>query len=135
LLNVPTVSGHLRRAVREASEGNPLFIEELAYSLMASSGMTAHVKSPASSNMMSGPLPFELPGSIESVIMSRVDKLNETAKETLKTASVIGRTFFVQVLSAVVGSDQAVQDGLLMLKREGLILDHRQRPEPACMFK
>jgi class 3 adenylate cyclase/tetratricopeptide (TPR) repeat protein len=135
LLATSNLPRRYHRAVREASEGNPLFVEELAQSLLVGDGTLGDTESVLSANPVSGRLHFELPGSIESVIMSRVDTLQESAKETLKTASVIGRTFFVKVLAAIVGSEQITQNGLLTLKLAGFILDHRQKPEPECMFK
>lgn len=135
LLATSNLPKRYHRAVREASEGNPLFVEELAQSLLLGDGTSARADSPLQANPVSGRLHFELPASIESVIMSRVDRLQETAKDTLKTASVIGRTFFVRVLSTIIGSEQMTQNGLLTLKLAGFILDHRQKPEAECMFK
>jgi len=135
LMQKSNLPSRVRKAVCAASEGNPLFAEELARSLLDSDpivrlGEAGRLQAPSA-----GGAGLDLPGSIESVIMSRVDQLEETAKEILKTASVVGRSFIVRVLVAVVGSEQMTQNGLVMLKRADLILDRRREPDPECMFK
>ena len=125
----------IRKAVCAASDGNPLFAEELAQSLLDGDTELPHLAIGALPGIPAGTARFELPSSIESVIMSRVDQLEEVAKDILKTASVVGRTFFVRVLAAVAGSEETTQNGLVRLKRADLILDRRREPEPECMFK
>ncbi|MCK7460940.1 MAG: hypothetical protein MZU84_02145 [Sphingobacterium sp.] len=39
-----------------------------------------------------------IPESIDNVLLSRIDRLDEKTKELLKTASVIGRNFYYKVL-------------------------------------
>ena len=44
---------------------------------------------------------LELPESLHSLILSRIDTLTEAPRRTLKVASVVGRTFFAPALPAV----------------------------------
>lgn len=135
LMQKSNLPPRVRKVVCAASDGNPLFAEELARSLLDGDAILEHREVGGSYASRAGNTHFELPGSIESVIMSRVDRLEETGKDILKTASVVGRTFIVRVLAAVVGSEEITQDGLVRLKRADLILDRRREPDPECMFK
>ena len=63
--------------------GNPLFIEELVASLA------------------DDPLSEELPGTVRAAISARIDALPPEARTTLLHASVIGQTFWRNVLAAV----------------------------------
>ncbi len=135
LMQTSNLPLRIRKAVCAASEGNPLFAEELARSLLEGDSMMSQQAGGRPSAAFAGNWQLELPGSIESVIMARVDQLEESAKELLKTASVVGRTFIVRVLAAVTGSEEVTRNGLVVLKHADLILDRRREPDPECMFK
>jgi class 3 adenylate cyclase len=79
----------------EASEGNPLFIEELAASL---------AERPT--------LLDELPSNVRGVISARLDGLPAAERVALLDASVVGRVFWAGAL-AEIGTDGAGLGGLL----------------------
>lgn len=135
LIQVPDLPSSIRRSLLATTEGNPLFIEETVRALVDANVFAADRTGGDRGMPTAAGLHLEIPGSIQSVIMARVDRLEEKAKETLKTASVIGRQFFVRVLALMVGSETMARDGLAALRRADLILDRRQEPEPECMFK
>jgi class 3 adenylate cyclase/tetratricopeptide (TPR) repeat protein len=100
----------LRSLLLGRAEGNPFFLEELVRELR---DMNALVHDPATGAWRTT-MPVEelpLPESLQGVIMARVDRLGDEAKEALKIASVIGRSFFYPVLSA-------------LTEREGIDLEH-----------
>jgi class 3 adenylate cyclase/tetratricopeptide (TPR) repeat protein len=68
----------------EASEGNPLFIEELASSFAEGHESVSR-----------------LPTTVRAAIASRLDALPSTARDVLLDASVVGRTFWRGVLEAM----------------------------------
>ena len=68
----------------EASEGNPLFVEELTAALAEGHELGA-----------------ELPTTVRAAIASRLDALPSNAREVLLDASVVGRSFWRGVLQAV----------------------------------
>src|SRR6266516_2470323 len=70
----------------EASEGNPLFVEELT------SAMTEGHE-----------LGSDLPTTVRAAIAARLDSLPNTARSVLLDSSVVGRTFWRGVLSALRG--------------------------------
>ena len=58
---------------------------------------------------------LELPDSLHSLILSRVDTLSEAPRRTLKVASIVGRSFFAPSLPDIypeLGSLPDVRDHL-----------------------
>ncbi|HWH09837.1 MAG TPA: adenylate/guanylate cyclase domain-containing protein [Solirubrobacteraceae bacterium] len=87
--------------VQRSSEGNPFFIEELVRNLFEQgtiAGAPGHHRRVA-------PLPASLPPSVENILAARIDRLPETDKRVLQTASVIGREFDPALLDAVAAGD------------------------------
>src|SRR3546814_480992 len=68
LLKASNLPRRIHRAVREASEGNPLFAEELAQSFLVDDGILQDGEPAHSSPTASGRLHFELPSSIKHPI-------------------------------------------------------------------
>jgi class 3 adenylate cyclase/tetratricopeptide (TPR) repeat protein len=84
--------------IRAKAEGHPFFSEELAYALRDAglihlAGGECQLASEA--NAFSE---LSLPDTVEEVITSRIDRLSPSQQLILKVASVIGRTFPVELL-------------------------------------
>ena len=82
----------------EASEGNPLFVEELTSALTEGHELGS-----------------DLPTTIRAAIAARLDGLPNTARAVLLDASVIGRTFWRGVLAALRGQRE-LDDALAALE-------------------
>ncbi|GIK43899.1 MAG: adenylate/guanylate cyclase domain-containing protein [Chloroflexota bacterium] len=84
--------------IRAKAEGHPFFSEELAYALR-DAGLIRLVggecQLASETNAFSE---LSLPDTVEEVITSRIDHLNPSQQLILKVASVIGRTFPVELL-------------------------------------
>jgi len=74
------------------AQGNPFYIEEL---LNYFRHQAIDLQDPAAIEKT------DLPASLHSLILSRIDQLEENRKTTLKIASVIGRTFQQDMLSGI----------------------------------
>lgn len=91
----------LARRLREWSQGNPLFVEQIGLALYEAGlirrerDRTVFAATPAELNA------FRLPSSIEALITSRIDRLTPAQQLTLKVASVVGRTFTMDVLTDI----------------------------------
>jgi len=80
------------------AEGNPFYIEEVLRSFIDEGIVElAHGDIKISARIDS----VNIPETIQDVLMARIDKLDEEAKDLLKVASVIGRTFFYRILAEV----------------------------------
>jgi class 3 adenylate cyclase/tetratricopeptide (TPR) repeat protein len=110
------------------AEGNPFYIEELLNYIQAQ-GVDIANKSALSR--------LELPESLHSLILSRVDTLSEAPRRTLKVASVVGRSFFARALPHIypeLGSVADVRDHLTALGSLDLVRLDREDDE-AYIFK
>jgi len=90
------------------AQGNPLYAEELLNFIHASGIDRADS--------------LEFPDSLQSLILSRIDTLQESSRRTLKLASVIGRVFRVPTLP-VIYRDLVTLDGVRSDLETLLLLD------------
>ncbi len=109
--------------VTERSQGNPFYIEELI-SYVAAQGID-----PGDAGAIAG---LQLPESLHSLVLSRIDTMAEAPRRTLKVASVVGRVFEAPILPGAypdLGSLEDVLDNLATLRTADLVsldrdLDH-----------
>ncbi len=112
----------------ERSQGNPFYLEELIH-FLRDQGLE-----PNDPRAWEG---VELPTSLQSLILSRMDRLSERQKPTLKVASVIGRVFEPGTISAIYPSlaEREVRSDLHELERLDLTMLERPEPQLAFIFK
>ena len=118
-----SVSPLLVELVTARSQGNPFYVEELL-SFLHGQGLDPHDEAALRS--------LELPESLHSLILSRVDTLDEAPRSTLKVASVIGRSFLARTLPAVypeLGSQEDVAAHLDQLRALELVTLDREDDE------
>ena len=97
------------------AQGNPFYIEELL-NFIRSQGVNPQDESALST--------LELPESLHSLILSRIDKLAEAPRRTLKVASVLGRVFKAPMLPGVypeLGAFEQIQEHLRTLGASDLV--------------
>jgi class 3 adenylate cyclase len=92
-------------AFAETAEGNPLFIEELAASLVERATQPTG----------------ELPTSIRSIISARLDVLPAAERATLLDASVVGKIFWRGALATMGSNEDALSERLDSLEGRDLI--------------
>src|SRR5262249_30716610 len=90
----------VRAALLEKAEGVPLFVEEVAKTLI-DLGILRHEEN--GYRLVKGPAEASIPQTIQGIIMARLDHLGEEGKRTVQLASVIGRQFLVKLLERVAG--------------------------------
>jgi class 3 adenylate cyclase len=112
----------LRTQILERTDGNPLFVEEMAASVLEQ-GTEAQAE-------------IAIPNSLQALITARLDRLDEDTRRTLQLASVIGRSFSEPVLRAVSGNESVDLGGQLgTLQRVGLIDETARMPEREYAFR
>ncbi len=130
----PQMPHHLKQLILDKARGNPLFIGEMAYSLIENYLILDEETGVYRARTDLGQI--EVPDSINRVIMSRIDRLDENSRNVLRVASVIGQQFEYWLLNAIYpyrraeGELREWLDGLL--RRE--ILD-RLYPDLAYFFR
>ena len=110
----------VRNEILERTEGNPLFLEELAAAVLD-----------RGSDAGDG---LSIPTTVQALITARVDTLDEPARRTLQLASVIGRSFSEPILRAVTDDDADLETDLRALERAGLISETADAPEREYAF-
>src|SRR5262249_47898759 len=114
--------------VVERAQGNPFYAEELL-NYLHDRGID-----PSDARALRA---LELPDSVHSLILSRVDGLSEAPRRTLKIASVVGRTFEAHALPGVypeLGSIDDVRAHLETLRLMDLVNLDREDAE-SYVFK
>jgi class 3 adenylate cyclase/tetratricopeptide (TPR) repeat protein len=121
----------------ERAQGNPLFLEELV-----AAAVDAGLLEPASNGWALSaaattrdPTALEVPDTLQTIVLSRVDRLTPELQQQLRTASVLGRTFFVDELEEMVDGDPLLLPHLDELEERGLVFRDDTRTEPAFSFK
>ena len=98
-LNAEVIESDLLDCIFDASHGNASFTEELINNLEAQNKIRLiKVKSKIRAEKIGSLKDVEVPDSLNSLIMSQLDRLGPEAKLTLKVAAVIGRRFALDVL-------------------------------------
>jgi class 3 adenylate cyclase len=87
----------------EVAEGNPLFLEELAASILEIGDAGA------------------LPVTVREAIASRIDAMPPDTRATLLSAAVVGKTFWRGLLGATGGADVDVDEALSALEARDLV--------------
>ena len=109
LLGEATLDEELRERIRDAAEGNPLFVEE----------MVAFVEA-------SGDGEVTVPGTIQALLAARLDQLEPAERGVLERGSVEGRTFHRGAVQALAPEETQVESRLTGLVRKELV-----RPDKA----
>jgi tetratricopeptide (TPR) repeat protein len=126
------VEDALEQLILRQATGNPLFIEELIYSLLE----THAIEKKNGRFLLVGK--FEsanIPDTIHGIVAARIDKLDDTLKRILQTASVIGFDFGYRILQMVTGMGEELKACLDRLRSIELIYEKKLFPELEYTFK
>ncbi|MFN8412633.1 MAG: tetratricopeptide repeat protein [Anaerolineales bacterium] len=98
------VSKSLVELLNSRAEGNPFFAEQIVRFLLENNALLEEngVYSPASNARNS--LPFD----VQAVLIARLDRLNRMVRDTVQTASVLGREFEIRILSQMLQNDASL---------------------------
>ncbi len=99
LPTTPQMPDRLKSLILRNAQGNPLFIEKMAYTLIENY-LTLDEES-GTYRAREDLEQIEVPETINRVIMSRMDRLDESSRNVLKVASVIGKEFKHWLLSEI----------------------------------
>jgi class 3 adenylate cyclase/tetratricopeptide (TPR) repeat protein len=137
-LGVKSIPAQIGRLIREKSEGNPFFAEELAYAMRDTRVLLIENQECRLSESFPNLESIMLPETLQAAITNRIDSLNPSQQLTLKVASVIGRIFAFRVLQAIhpIETDRPALGGYMdTLTRLSLTLIESETPDLAYIFK
>ena len=102
-------SGPLVQRVLSTAEGNPFFLEELARAVADRKETSQELA---------------IPGTVEDVIMARIDRLADEPKRLLQTAAVVGREFSAALLGEIWDGSGAIDLHLRELTHLEFLYEH-----------
>ncbi len=132
VLEAQEVDDELARRVHERTGGNPFFLEEVCRTLREE-GVVEIENGRA--RIAGDRQALQLPESVQAVIRTRLDRIEPAARDLLRTASVVGREFSLDVLRRVVDEGLDLDALLPVLKERGLVRQARVVPEPVFRFQ
>jgi len=114
------------------AEGNPFYLEQLVRSLIDTGTLV-----PENSHWELKPgETLEIPQTLEGVIIARIDRLDPEWREVLTSASVLGRTFGLELIEAVAGlGTPAIRQAVHHLLRLDLLREESGGAKPVYRFK
>jgi len=132
VLKVDDLPEGLSDLLYQRTGGNPFFIEEICRSLVEN-GL---VQVAAGKATLQGSLDkLDLPDTVQAVIRTRLDRLDNESRQVIRHASVIGREFNRPILARVLSDTAELPRCLEKLQMLGLMQQTQLLPEPAYRFK
>jgi predicted ATPase/DNA-binding winged helix-turn-helix (wHTH) protein/class 3 adenylate cyclase len=120
ILRAHPVSDAILDTLLRTAEGNPFFLEELAWTVVEQSAAAT----------------LTVPDTIQAVLMARIDRLPPAAKQLLQRAAVIGKEVPRALLGAVADLPEAtLQASLAHLRAAEFLYATRPGPDEVYTFK
>ena len=117
----------------EATEGNPLFLEECVRALVEDGAL---VGEPGAYRLVGPVESVRVPSSVQAVLAARIDRLEPGVKQLLQSAAVIGKDVPFSLLRAIVDTDEEMlRDRLGHLQSAELLYEATLFPELEYTFK
>jgi len=132
LLEIENLPERTRDMILKKSEGNPFFIEEVIRFLIERDLVYREDDRWKARREIED---IDVPDSIQSVLLSRVDRLEPGAKHVLQCASVIGSSFRYRLLEHLTQYQMDLEEHLTQLEERDLVYEDRTIPELEYAFK
>ena len=132
MLDIGGVHHALIGQIVQRAGGNPYFIEEVVRSLIDEGAIVIRNEKFEVTEKIGT---ITIPNTINDLLMARIDRLEAQARDLVKVASVIGRSFFYRILTEVANTVQNIDDRLSYLKEIELFLERRRMEEQEYLFK
>ncbi len=111
----------LSRNIIERAQGNPFFLEELINALVERGDFDGEE---GAYRLKGGLDSIPLPPTVQAVVAARIDRLQETAKQVLEIASVVGREISIPILEFVTGLiPSELSEAIQLLRQAELLYD------------
>ncbi len=99
LLEIESLPDAVRDTILSRAEGNPFFVEETVRMLIERGAIVAEGDRWVATDDIGT---VAIPETLHGLLLARIDQLPESAKRSIRVASVIGRQFPVRVLEHVI---------------------------------
>src|SRR6516165_351914 len=128
----PSLDG-LAELIRERTQGNPFFIEELVQALIEAGSLAGE----RGAYRLTAPVREDgVPASVQAVLAARIDRLSSRDKTVLQAAAVIGKEFPQPVLARVLDLEPTqLEEALSNLVAGEFVYEQELYPEALYAFK
>jgi tetratricopeptide (TPR) repeat protein len=110
----------LTDAIVARAEGNPLFLEELALAV---------------ADRGDGAAAMRIPGTLQEVLLARIQRLSEECRPVLQAAAVLGREFSLRLLGELWQGPGGLEPHLAELRRLEFLYEESGAQEPVYVFR
>jgi len=134
LLGSQGALGELADSILERTGGNPFFTEEVVQALVGAGSLVGE----RGAYRLTAPVEaLALPATVQALLASRIDRLNEVAKNVLQAAAVIGKQFDEPLLreASGVAAPRELDAALADLEDLDFIRPAGFSPHPEYAFK
>lgn len=128
LLDIESLPDAVRQSILTKTEGNPFFLEEVIRMLIEQ-GTLKQID--GRWQVTRAVHTIEIPDTIHGVLVTRLDRLPDEPKRVVQIASVIGRSFEVSVLQAVLARSAGLERTKIDIILPQLVEAQLLRPSPA----
>ena len=122
----------IRDLILKRADGNPFFMEEFTHSLIENGTIRKKDSEYVLDRKVSE---IQIPDTLQGIIASRMDRLEENLKQTMQIASVIGRDFAFRILQIITGMRKELKSSLISLQGLEFIYEKSLFPELEYIFK
>jgi predicted ATPase/class 3 adenylate cyclase len=134
LLTISNLPEEVYDMIVSKTDGNPFFLEEVVRTLI-DSGAVVRDETGMNWRQATKIEDITIPDTLQTLLISRFDRLEEEVRQTLQLASVIGRSFYYQVLKEVADKAATLDRHLNLLQRAELITEAARLPELEYAFR
>ncbi len=132
ILDDGEIGSEIKELILKRAGGNPLFVEELTHNLLENGSIEKKGHQYVLTRTASD---IQVPETLQGIVASRIDRVEESLKRVMQMASVIGREFAFRVLASVMGMREELKSSLLNLQGLDFISEKQLFPELEYIFK
>ncbi len=122
----------IQALVLSRAEGNPLYLEEVMRVLLERRVL---MRDEDSWTVNGSVEQIAVPDTLESVIMTRLDRLDPPCRRLSQVAAVVGRSFSVNVLTHILGAGEQFRGCLARLQQHDLVYEQQRQPDLIYEFR
>ena len=126
------ITPEIREIILKRAGGNPLFVEELTHNLLENGSIEKRDRQYVLTRKVSE---IQVPDTLQGIIASRIDRVEQNLKRVMQMASVIGREFAFRILESIMGMREGLKSSLLNLQGLEFISEKQLFPELEYIFK
>ena len=133
LIGAETLPKQTRLLIIHTAEGNPHYIVELVRALIAN-GILVREPENGPWRTTRDVTTLDLPGSVQRLLLSRIDRLAGNERLVLQIASVIGSVFWFDILQALLNEPPTLKADLTALQRNQFIQETGRVPDLGLQY-